>query len=73
MRNKQVLHPMVKLQQKVSSLVNSQIIQPQDNIGKIALLFGDEWKFLKSELLAFGFSMQDPVSDIIIVEKWDEE
>lgn len=73
MRPKQVLHPMVKLQQKVSSLVNSQIIQPQDNIGKIALLFGDEWKFLKSELLAFGFSMQDPVSDLIVVEKWDEE
>jgi hypothetical protein len=73
MRPKQVLHPMVKLQQKVSSLVNSQIIQPQDNIGKIALLFGNEWKFLKSELLAFGFSMQDPVSDLIVVEKWDEE
>lgn len=64
---------MVKLQQKVSSLVNSQIVEPQDSIGKIALLFGDEWKFLKSELLAFGFSMQDPVSDIIVVEKWDEE
>lgn len=73
MRPKQVLHPMVKLQQKVSSLVNSQIIQPHDNIGKIALLFGNEWKFLKSELLAFGFSMQDPVSDLIVVEKWDEE
>lgn len=73
MQPKQVLHPMVKLQQKVSSLVNSKIIQPQDNIGKIALLFGDEWKFLKSELLAFGFSMQDPVSDIVVVEKWDEE
>jgi hypothetical protein len=70
---KQVLHPMVKLQQKVSSLVNSQIIQPHDNIGKIALLFGDEWKFLKSELLAFGFSMQDPIIDLIVVEKWDEE
>lgn len=73
MQPKQVLHPMVKLQQKVSSLVNSQIIQPDDNIGKIALLFGDEWKFLKSELLAFGFSMVDPVRDIIVVEKWDEE
>ncbi|NCO76486.1 MAG: DUF4327 family protein [Cyanobacteria bacterium] len=73
MVHKQVLHPMVKLQQKVSSLVNSQIILPNDNIGKIALLFGDEWKFLKSELLAFGFSMQDPVSDIIVVEDWDEE
>jgi hypothetical protein len=27
---------------------------------------------LKSELLAFGFSMQDPVSDLLVVEKWDE-
>lgn len=73
MPKKQVLHPMVKLQQKICSLVNSEIIQPDDNIGKIALLFGDEWKFLKSELLAFGFSMQDPLSDIIVVETWDEE
>lgn len=72
MPTKQVIHPMVKLQQKVSSLVNSQIIQPHDSIGKVALLFGNEWSFLKSELLAFGFSMQDPVCDLLVVEKWDE-
>lgn len=73
MSKKQVLHPMVKLQQKVSSLVNSQIIQPNDSIGKIALLFGEKWSFYKSELLAFGFSIQDPVSDLLVVERWDED
>jgi hypothetical protein len=73
MSKKQVLHPMVKLQQKVASLVNSRIIQPHDSIGKIALLFGEKWSFYKSELLAFGFSMQDPVRDLLIVERWDED
>lgn len=72
MPNKQVIHPMVKLQQKVVSLVNSQIIKPDDSIGKIALLFGDQWSFFKSELVAYGFSMQDPVSDILVVETWDD-
>lgn len=69
---KQVIHPMVRLQQKVSSLVNSQVIKPDDNIGKVALLFGNEWSFLKSELLAFGFSMHDPIRDLLVVEKWDD-
>ena len=73
MKNKQVLHPMVKLQQRVSSLVNSRIIQPDDNIAKIALLFGNEWSFLKSELLAYGFSLQDPVRDLLVVQTWDDE
>lgn len=73
MRRKQVIHPMVKLQQKVSSLVNSQIIKPDDSIGKIALLFGNDWAFLKSELLAFGFTMQDPVSDLLVVQQWNED
>ncbi len=72
MPRKQVIHPMVKLQQKVSSLVNSQIISPDDSIGKIALLFGSDWAFLRSELIAFGFSMQDPVRDLLIVQKWDD-
>jgi hypothetical protein len=72
MPTKQVIHPMVKLQQKVSSLVNAKILQPHDSIGKVALLFGNEWSFLKSELLAFGFSMQDPVSDLLVVENWDD-
>lgn len=73
MSKKQLIHPMVKLQQKVSSLINSQIIQPNDSIGKIALLFGEQWSFYKSELIAFGFSMQDPVKDLVVVERWDEE
>ncbi|MBE9222892.1 DUF4327 family protein [Cyanobacterium stanieri LEGE 03274] len=72
MPNKQVIHPMVKLQQKVVSLVNSEIIKSDDSIGKIALLFGDQWSFFKSELVAYGFSMQDPVSDILVVETWDD-
>ncbi|WP_069791143.1 DUF4327 family protein [Cyanobacterium sp. IPPAS B-1200] len=72
MSQKQVIHPMVKLQQKVVSLVNSQIIKPDDSIGKIALLFGDKWSFFKSELVSYGFSMQDPVSDILVVETWDD-
>ncbi|MGY6530595.1 MAG: DUF4327 family protein [Cyanobacterium sp.] len=72
MPHKQVIHPMVKLQQKVVSLVNSQIIKPDDSIGKIALLFGDQWSFFRSELVSYGFSMQDPVSDILVVETWDD-
>jgi hypothetical protein len=73
MPTKQVIHPMMKLQNKVSSLVNSKILKPTDNISKIALLYGDEWSYWKSELLSFGFSMQDPLRDLLMVEAWDEE
>lgn len=69
----QVIHPMVKLQRNVQSLVDSKIIQPSDSILKIALLFGDEWQYWKRELLDFGFSTQDPVSELLAVEAWDEE
>ncbi|MBR8827229.1 MAG: DUF4327 family protein [Gomphosphaeria aponina SAG 52.96 = DSM 107014] len=69
----QVAHPMVKLQRKIASLVNSKVIKPNDSIGKIALLYGDEWKYWKQELLDFGFTMQDPVSQLLVVEAWDEE
>lgn len=72
MAQKQVIHPMVQLQQKVASLINSKIVKPSDSIGKISLLFGDKWAFLKSELIAYGFTMQDPVSDILVVETWDD-
>lgn len=68
-----VAHPMVKFQRQVQSLVNSKIIRPNDNIWKIALLYGDEWSFWKSELEEFGFSMQDPIGEILVVEAWDEE
>ena len=73
MNKKQVLHPMVKLQQRVSSLVNSRIVEPKDDIAKVALLFGNDWSFLKSELLAYGFSLEDPISDLLVVQKWDDE
>lgn len=73
MSKQQVIHPMVKLQRNVSSLVDSNIIKPTDSIWKIALLFGNEWQHWKQELLDFGFSMQDPVSELLAVETWDEE
>jgi hypothetical protein len=69
----QTIHPMVKLQQKLSSLVKSKIIKPTDHISKIALLYGDKWSYWKSELHSFGFSMQDPVSEVLEVEAWDDE
>ena len=69
----QVAHPMVKLQRKVSSLVESNILKPSDSIWKIAFLYGDNWNYWKQELLDFGFTMQDPVSDLLVVEAWDEE
>lgn len=68
-----VIHPMVKFQHHVRSLVESKIIKPTDSIWKIALLFGNEWGYWKQELLDFGFSMQDPVSELLAVEAWDEE
>lgn len=69
----QVAHPMVKLQRKVASLVETKVLKPSDSIWKIALLFGDDWKFWKQELQEFGFTMQDPVSELLLVEAWDEE
>jgi Domain of unknown function (DUF4327) len=69
----QVIHPMVKLQRNVQSLLESKIIKPTDSIWKIALLYGNEWSYWKQELLDFGFTMQDPVSDLLDVDAWDEE
>ncbi|MEP0955644.1 DUF4327 family protein [Leptolyngbya sp. FACHB-1515] len=71
--NQQVVHPMVKLQRQVRSLVDSKMIKPTDSIWKIALLYGDDWAYWKSELLEFEFSMQDPVSDLLAVESWEED
>ncbi|MEA5468548.1 DUF4327 family protein [Spirulina sp. 06S082] len=68
-----VAHPMVKLQRKVQSLVNSNILQPEDGIWKIAFLYGNKWAYWKKELLDFGFNLQDPVQDLLVVEAWDEE
>ena len=71
--NQQVIHPMVKFQRQVHSLVKSNIIKPTDSLWKIALLYGDEWPHWKKELLEFGFGLQDPVSELLAVEAWDEE
>jgi Domain of unknown function (DUF4327) len=68
-----VIHPMVKLQRNVQSLLESNIIKPNDSIWKIALLYGDEWQHWKQELLDFGFTMQDPIIELLDVETWDEE
>jgi Domain of unknown function (DUF4327) len=68
-----VIHPMVKFQHQIRSLVESKIVRPTDSIWKIALIFGNEWSYWKQELADFGFSMQDPVSELLSVEAWDEE
>jgi len=66
-------HPMVKLQSKLRSLVKSGILKPSDRIGKIALLYGDDWSFLQQELDDFGFSLQDPIDDVLVVETWEDD
>ncbi len=70
---KQVAHPMMKLQRKVSSLVDSNIIKPEDSISKIALLLGNDWSYWKNELLEFDFSLKDSIKELLLVEKWDED
>ena len=69
----QVIHPMVKLQHHVRSLVESKVIKPTDSIWKIALLYGNEWSYWKQELAEYGFTTQDPLSELLAVEVWDEE
>lgn len=69
----QVIHPMVKLQRQVQSLVDSNVINSSDSIWKIALLYGDDWAHWKQELEDFGFKMQDPIRDLLVVETWEDE
>jgi hypothetical protein len=69
----QVAHPMVKLQRQVRSLVDSKLLKPSDSLWKIALLYGDEWAYWKQELQSFDFTMQDPVSDLLSVDSWEED
>ena len=64
---------MVKLQRQVQKLIDSKVLKPTDSIWKIALLYGDGWSFLKQELLAYDFTMQDPVSELLAVESWEDE
>lgn len=68
-----VLHPMVKFQRQVKSLVESDVIQSTDKLWKIAFLFRDNWEHWKHELQEFEFSMQDPISDLLAVESWEDE
>lgn len=68
-----VLHPMAKLQRHVRSLVDSGVLKSTDGIWKIAFLYRDKWDFLKQELEAFDFAMKDPVSELLLVEEWDED
>ncbi len=70
--NSQVMHPMVKLQRKISSLVSSKVVKPTDKIWKIAFLYGDDWSHWKSELEDFGFSTQDPINELLMVESWED-
>lgn len=67
------LHPMAKLQRKVRSLVDSNVMKLSDNIWKLSLLYGDDWSHWKQELLDFGFSMKDPIGELLCVEHWDED
>ena len=69
----QIIHPMVKLQHHVRSLVESKVIKPTDSIWKIALLYGNEWSYWKQELAEYGFTTQDPLGELLAVEAWDEE
>ncbi|MBD2328347.1 MAG: DUF4327 domain-containing protein [Alkalinema sp. CACIAM 70d] len=73
MTTQQVAYPMEKLQRQVRSLVDKKLLKPSDSLWKIALLYGDEWAYWKQELLSFDFSMQDPVSEFLAVETWEED
>jgi len=63
---------MAKLQRQVRSLVQSNVLKPGDRLWKIAFLYGDEWTHWKRELEEFEFTMQDPISDLLAVETWEE-
>lgn len=73
MTNQQLIHPMVKLQRHVGSLVERKILKPTDSLWKIAFLYEAEWPYWRTELEAFEFSMQDPVSELLQVDGWDDE
>jgi hypothetical protein len=70
--NPPVAHPMEKFQRQVRSLVQSKAVKPADSLWKIALLYGNDWSYWKKELEDFEFTMQDPISDLLAVESWEE-
>lgn len=71
--HQQVIHPMAKFQRQVQKLVGSKLLKPTDSLWKVALLYGEEWSYWKKELEDFDFSMQDPISDLLAVESWEED
>lgn len=73
MNTTQVVHPMVKFQQQVRSLVDANLVKSSDSLWQISLLYGDEWQHWKQELKEFGFSTQDAISEFLSVESWDED
>jgi hypothetical protein len=73
MLTQQTMHPMVKFQRQVQSLVDSNVIRSSEKLWKISLLYGDEWAHWKNELEEFGFTMQDSINDLLVVETWEEE
>ena len=68
----QLMHPMFKFQRKVNSLVASNVVKPNDQLWKIAFLYGDDWSYWKGELEDFGFSTQDSIHDLLVVEAWED-
>ena len=68
----QVMHPMVKFQRKIESLVSSNVIKPSDQLWKIAFLYGDDWAYWKGELEDFGFSTKDQINELLLVESWED-
>jgi len=54
-------------------VAKSKAIRESDPIWKIAFLFGDDWQYWKRELEEFEFSTQDPISDLLAVESWEED
>lgn len=68
-----VLHPMMKLQRQVRSLVDRKLLKPTDGLWKIAFLYGEKWAYWRKELEDFDFKMQDPVEELLKVDVWEED
>jgi hypothetical protein len=71
--SQKLAHPMEKFQRQVRSRVETNVIKPTDRLWQIALLYGNDWAHWKKELHEFGFSMDDPVVELLQVEAWDED
>jgi hypothetical protein len=67
------MHPMVKFQQQVKSLTEKKLVNASDRLWQVALVFGSDWQHWKTELIDFGFTMHDPIGELLAVEAWDDE